>query len=29
MESLETLSEILFDFNSLKDLEDWLDNNRE
>jgi hypothetical protein len=29
MEFLETLSEILFDFNNLKDLEDWLDNNRE
>ncbi len=29
MKSLETLSEMLFDFNSLEDLEDWLDNNRE
>jgi predicted transposase/invertase (TIGR01784 family) len=29
MEFLETLSEILFDFNNFKDLEDWLDNNRE
>jgi len=29
MESLETLSEMLFDFNSLEDLGDWLDNNRE
>jgi predicted transposase/invertase (TIGR01784 family) len=29
MESLETLSEMLFDFNSIEDLEDWLDNNRE
>jgi predicted transposase/invertase (TIGR01784 family) len=29
MKFLETLSEILFDFNNLKDLEDWLDNNRE
>ena len=26
MESLETLSEMLFDFNSLEDLENWLDN---
>jgi predicted transposase/invertase (TIGR01784 family) len=29
MESLETLSEMLFDFNKLEDLGDWLDNNRE
>jgi predicted transposase/invertase (TIGR01784 family) len=29
MESLETLSEMLFDFNSLEDLADWLDNNGE
>ena len=29
MKSLETLSEMLFDFNNLEDLEDWLDNNRE
>jgi predicted transposase/invertase (TIGR01784 family) len=29
MESLETLSEMLFDFNSLEDLEDCLGNNRE
>jgi len=29
MKSLETLSEMLFDFNSLEDLGDWLDNNRE
>jgi predicted transposase/invertase (TIGR01784 family) len=29
MESLETLSEMLFDFNNLEDLGDWLDNNRE
>ena len=27
MESLETLSEILFDLNTLEDLRDWLDNN--
>jgi len=29
IKSLETLSEMLFDFNSLEDLGDWLDNNRE
>ena len=29
MKSLETLSEMLFDFNSLEDLEDCLGNNRE
>lgn len=29
IELLEDLSEMLFDFNSIKDLGDWLDNNRE
>ncbi len=29
MESLETLSEMLFDLNSLEDLRDWLNNNRD